>query len=44
VVPPRATLEAWARDHARLFETLDGARRELVRLDGPGTVTLRKLR
>jgi len=38
-----ATLRAWARDQARLFETLDDGCLELVRLDGPGALTLRTL-
>jgi len=41
--PTLATLQAWARDRTPLFETLDDGHLELVRLDGPGSVTLRRL-
>lgn len=41
--PTLATLQAWVRDRTPLFETLDDGHLELVRLDGPGAVTLRRL-
>jgi hypothetical protein len=42
--PTLATLDAWARDHARLIARVEEACVELTRLDGPGTVTLERIR